>query len=59
VVVLAGQVGLDDLALRSAGVLAAFAVADYAGSVRLALADAANQLMGLASQVAARLGNSG
>jgi glycerate 2-kinase len=59
VVVLAGQVDLDHLALRSAGVTAAYALADYAGSVRLALADAANQLMGLASQVAARLGNSG
>ncbi|WP_246216847.1 glycerate kinase family protein [Mycobacterium botniense] len=57
VLVLAGQVVLDDTALRAAG-LAAYALADYAGSVRLALADAANQLMGLASQVAARLGNS-
>jgi glycerate 2-kinase len=56
VVVLAGQVGLDNLALRSAGILAAYAVADYAGSVRLALVDAANQLMGLASQVAAQVG---
>jgi glycerate 2-kinase len=56
VVVLAGQIGLDNLAWRSAGILAAYAVADYAGSVRLALADAANQLMGLASQVAVQLG---
>jgi glycerate kinase len=59
VVVLAGQVSLDDRALRSAGILAAYAIADYAGSARLALVDAANQLMGLASQVAAQLGNSG
>ncbi len=59
IVVLAGQVDLDGMALRSAGIVAAFAIADYAGSVRLALVDAANQLMGLASQVAARLGNSG
>ena len=59
VVVLAGQVVLDDNALQAAGILAAYAIADYAGSVRLAHADAANQLMGLASQVAARLGNSG
>ena len=59
IVVLAGQVELDRPALRSAGILAAFAIADYAGTVRLALVDAANQLMGLASQVAARLGNSG
>jgi glycerate 2-kinase len=59
VVVLAGQVALDEQAWRSAGILAAFAVSDYAGSVGLALADAANQLMGLAAQVAVRLGNSG
>jgi glycerate kinase len=59
VVVLAGQVTLDEAACQSAGILAACAVSDYAGSVRLALADAANQLMGLAAQVAARLGNSG
>ena len=59
VVVMAGQVDLDRLAVRSEGILAAYAVADYAGSVRLSLADAANQLMGLASHVAARLGNSG
>jgi glycerate 2-kinase len=59
IVVMAGQVGLDRRALRSEGILAAYAIADYAGSVRLALADAANQLMGLAAYVAARLGNSG
>ncbi|EUA65667.1 glycerate kinase family protein [Mycobacterium xenopi 4042] len=56
--VLAGQVCVDGDALRSAGILGALAMADYAGSVRLALADAANQLMGLASAAAARLGNS-
>ena len=39
--------------------MSALAMAEYAGSVRLALADAANQLMGLASEMAARLGNSG
>ncbi|MGH3634157.1 glycerate kinase family protein [Mycobacterium sp.] len=59
VLVLAGQVDLDDSALRSAGILAAYAIADYAGSVRLALVDAANQLMGLASAAAAHLGYSG
>ncbi|ORV56991.1 hypothetical protein AWC06_02035 [Mycobacterium fragae] len=58
VLVLAGQVDLDALALQSAGILAAYAIADYAGSVRLALVDAANQLMGLTTEVAARLGNS-
>jgi len=59
VIVLAGQVGLDNSAVRSSGIMSALAIADYAGSVRLAQADAANQLMGLASEVAARLGNSG
>jgi glycerate kinase len=59
IVVMAGQVDLDRMASRSAGILAAYAIADYAGSVRLALVDPANQLMGLASYVAARLGNSG
>ncbi|MDI3313755.1 MAG: glycerate kinase [Mycobacterium sp.] len=57
VLVLAGQVRLHESALRSAGILAAYAIADYAGSVGLALADAANQLMGLAAAVASRLGN--
>ncbi|MBV9723209.1 MAG: glycerate kinase [Mycobacterium sp.] len=59
VVVLAGQVELDRTALRSAGIMAAFAIADYAGSARLAITDAANQLMGLAALVATRLGNKG
>lgn len=59
VLVLAGQVGLDGFTQRSAGITAAYAIADYAGSVRLALVDAANQLMGLASEAAAQLGNSG
>ncbi len=59
VIVLAGQVGLDNAAVRTAGIMSALSIADYAGSARLAQADAANQLMGLASQAAARLGNSG
>ncbi|ORW94791.1 hypothetical protein AWC27_06805 [Mycobacterium szulgai] len=59
VIVLAGQVVLDKSASRSAGIMSALSIADYAGSVGLALADAANQLMGLASEVAARLGNRG
>ncbi len=59
VIVLAGQVGLENSAVRSSGIMSALSIADYAGSVRLAQADAANQLMGLASTVAARLGNSG
>jgi glycerate 2-kinase len=59
VVVLAGQVSLDKSASRLAGIMAALSIAEYAGSVRLAQADAANQLMGLASVVAERLGNTG
>ena len=59
VVVLAGQVELENSAVRSSGIMSALSIADYAGSARLAQADAANQLMGLASEVAARLGNSG
>ncbi len=59
VIVLAGQVGLENSAVRSSGIMSALSMADYAGSARLAQADAVNQLMGLASTVAARLGNSG
>ena len=54
--VLAGQVELDEPALRSAGVTAARAIADYAGSVRLAMVDAANQLIGLTSLTASQIG---
>lgn len=54
--VLAGQISLDEPALRSAGVLAARAIADHAGSVRLALIDAANQLIGLTTATAAQVG---
>jgi len=56
VLVLAGQIGLDEPALRAAGVAAARAIADHAGSVRLALVDAANQLIGLATVLAAQVG---
>jgi glycerate kinase len=59
VVVLAGQIMLDEPTFQSAGILGAGSVSDHAGSVGLALADAANQLIGLAADVAARLGNSG
>src|ERR1700682_1740231 len=59
VLVLAGQVTLDESTLRAAGILAAFSIADYAGSVHLAIDDAANQLAGLASVTAAELGNIG
>lgn len=53
VLVLAGQVTLPDAALRAAGIAAARSIADYAGSVRLAIDDAANQLAGLARKTAA------
>src|SRR5574337_152333 len=56
VLVLAGQISLDEPALKSAGILAARAIADHAGSVRFALVDAVNQLMGLASATAAQIG---
>jgi glycerate kinase len=53
--VFAGQIDLDEPAVRAAGVLAARALADYAGSVRLALIDAANQLIGLSGVTASQL----
>jgi glycerate kinase len=54
VVVLAGQVTLDDAALHAAGISAAFSLVDHAGSVRLAIEDAANQLRALARTTASR-----
>ncbi len=59
VLVLAGQVTLEEAALRDAGITAAYAIADHAGSVQLAISDAANQLTGLAEITADQLGNSG
>ncbi len=55
VVVLAGQVALGESALRAARIEAAHAVADYAGSVDLAISDAANQLTRLARRTATGL----
>ncbi|MGV0626611.1 glycerate kinase family protein [Mycolicibacter minnesotensis] len=54
--VLAGQISLDEPALRAAGVVAARAIADHAGSVGLALVDAANQLIDLSAVTAAQVG---
>ena len=52
--VLAGQVTLDEADAACRGHRRRrYAVADHAGSVRLAIDDAANQLIGLAAQVAA------
>ncbi|HJT92903.1 MAG TPA: glycerate kinase [Mycobacterium sp.] len=56
VLVLAGQITLDPAALDVAGITAAHSVADHAGSVQLAIDDAANQLAGLAQRVAATWG---
>jgi glycerate 2-kinase len=52
VLVLAGQVTLDESALQAAGIAVAFSITDHAGSVHRAIEDAANQLTGLASEVA-------
>ncbi|KGI68792.1 glycerate kinase [Mycolicibacterium rufum] len=53
VLVLAGQVTLSDAELGEAGIAAAYAVAEHAGSVRRAIDDAAEQLIGLSTAVAA------
>jgi glycerate kinase len=55
VLVLAGQVTLDAAALRAAGIAAAFALAEYAGSIQLAIDDAENQLVGLAHRTAVQM----
>jgi glycerate 2-kinase len=59
VLVLAGQVTLEASTLAGAGVAAAHSLTDHAGSIELAISDAANQLTGLATAVAAELGNNG
>jgi glycerate kinase len=56
VLVLAGQVTLTEDALADAGIAAAFSITDHAGSVALAIEDAANQLEGLAQVTAATWG---
>ena len=55
VLVLAGQVALSQSALAAAGITAAHAVADHAGSVQRAIDDAAAQLSGLAFETAGAL----
>ncbi|OBF23762.1 glycerate kinase [Mycobacterium sp. ACS4331] len=55
VLVLAGQVTLGREELDVAGIAAAHAIADYAGSVQRAIDDAAAQLTGLAAKTAAEL----
>jgi glycerate 2-kinase len=56
VLVLAGQVTLDEAMLADAGIAAAFSITDHAGSVQLAIEDAANQLESLAHVTAATWG---
>jgi glycerate kinase len=56
VLVLAGQVTLAEDTLVDAGIAAAFSITDHAGSVALAIEDAANQLEGLAHVTAATWG---
>lgn len=53
VLVLAGQVTLAEEHWRAAGIGSAASISEFAGSVRLALEDAGNQLTGLAEQRAA------
>ena len=53
VLVLAGQVTLEQPALEAAGITSAHSITDHAGSLQRAIEDAANQLTGLASAVAA------
>jgi glycerate kinase len=57
VLVLAGQITLDEDALRAAGIAAAHSITDYAGSVQIAIDDASHQLEGLAHQTASRWGD--
>jgi glycerate kinase len=56
VLVVAGQVTLDDPALRVAGITAAYSIVEHAGSVRLAIDDASNQLAGVSERAAAAWG---
>jgi glycerate kinase len=56
VLVLAGQVTLSEARLRDAGIAAAFSITDHAGSIALAIEDAANQLEELAQVTAASWG---
>ncbi len=54
--VLAGQVCLDEAVLRAAGIDVAYSLADHAGSVRSALAEPARHLTDLATRAAATFG---
>jgi glycerate 2-kinase len=56
VLVFAGQVTLDDPALSVAGITAAYSIVEHAGSMRLAIDDASNQLAGVSERTAAAWG---
>ncbi|MCV7150699.1 glycerate kinase family protein [Mycolicibacterium pyrenivorans] len=56
VLVLAGQVTLDESSLGAAGIAWAYSITDHAESVQRAIEDAADQLSGLASVVASTYG---
>lgn len=56
-IVLAGQVTLPAEEIADAGIAGAYAIVDRAGSVEVAMSDAAAQLTGLATDVAARWGD--
>ncbi|OUC79271.1 glycerate kinase [Gordonia lacunae] len=56
-IVLAGQVALRPDEIAAAGVAAAHAIVDIAGSVEVAMGDAENQLVALAESVASGLGD--
>ncbi|MDV8076374.1 glycerate kinase [Rhodococcus sp. IEGM 1370] len=58
-IVLAGQVTLSKDELESAGISAAHSISEFAGSVDLAMSDAANQLEQLAARVAADVVDTG
>lgn len=56
VIVLAGQVTIDPTVAAAAGITAAHSVSEHAGSVQRALDEAAEQLRGLATEVATSWG---
>ena len=57
-IVLAGQVTLTENELVAAGIAAAHSISEFAGSVEVAMSDAANQLEQLAARVATEVADS-
>ncbi|QBJ94910.1 glycerate kinase [Rhodococcus sp. ABRD24] len=58
IVVIAGQVALDEATVRAAGIAQAVSVAEFAGSVERAMQEAATQLRSLTSAVSVHWGRS-